>query len=205
MTKHWTAHGFARHVMPVPAAIILFALFGVFCSAVAGPVSTVAIKTDQITLHFSDPVARPSRFVLTEPDWIVLNLPNAKPGTRATPSGPILPVLQAHFSNSHIPAALERASPSFVTSGASSTDGRALELAITPALRDGDRNGSHALSGASLLPVSHFAKPPHSRYSVTIALGPPEPGLRPPKVSGRSDRPLIVIDAGHGGHYPGAV
>jgi N-acetylmuramoyl-L-alanine amidase len=55
------------------------------------------------------------------------------------------------------------------------------------------------------VPVTHSAKPPRSRYSITIPLDPPQPGLPRPRIFGRSDRPLVVIDAGHGGHDPGAV
>ena len=55
------------------------------------------------------------------------------------------------------------------------------------------------------VPVTHSAKPPRSRYSITIPLDPPEPGLPKPRIFGRADRPLVVIDAGHGGHDPGAI
>lgn len=52
---------------------------------------------------------------------------------------------------------------------------------------------------------ARHARPPRSRYSVTIALDPPMPGLPKPKIYGPAGRPLVVIDAGHGGHDPGAV
>ncbi|HTI31849.1 MAG TPA: N-acetylmuramoyl-L-alanine amidase [Sphingomonas sp.] len=39
---------------------------------------------------------------------------------------------------------------------------------------------------------------------VEAVLAPPLPVLPLPKVEGRAGRPLIVIDAGHGGHDPGA-
>jgi N-acetylmuramoyl-L-alanine amidase len=54
-------------------------------------------------------------------------------------------------------------------------------------------------------PVVLSARPPRSRYSLTIPLDPPQPGLPRPRVFGRADRPLVVIDAGHGGHDPGAI
>jgi N-acetylmuramoyl-L-alanine amidase len=54
-------------------------------------------------------------------------------------------------------------------------------------------------------PVAQSAKPPRSRYSLTIPLDPPQPGLPRPRIFGRADRPLVVIDAGHGGHDPGAI
>jgi N-acetylmuramoyl-L-alanine amidase len=55
------------------------------------------------------------------------------------------------------------------------------------------------------VPIAHSAKPPRSRYNITIPLDPPQPGLPRPHIMGRADRPLVVIDAGHGGHDPGAL
>ncbi|MCP4619941.1 MAG: N-acetylmuramoyl-L-alanine amidase, partial [Bradyrhizobium sp.] len=45
----------------------------------------------------------------------------------------------------------------------------------------------------------------HSRYSETMALPRRAPPAALPRVYGASDRPLVVIDAGHGGHDPGAI
>jgi N-acetylmuramoyl-L-alanine amidase len=50
-----------------------------------------------------------------------------------------------------------------------------------------------------------LAAPPRSRYSLTIPLDPPGAPLPRPKIYGPAGRPLVVIDAGHGGHDPGAV
>jgi len=44
-----------------------------------------------------------------------------------------------------------------------------------------------------------------SRYSLTIPLDPPGTQLPRPRIYGPAGRPLVVIDAGHGGHDPGAV
>lgn len=50
-----------------------------------------------------------------------------------------------------------------------------------------------------------LAAPPRSRYSLTIPLDPPGAPLPKPKIHGPAGRPLVVIDAGHGGHDPGAI
>nr|WP_308461851.1 N-acetylmuramoyl-L-alanine amidase [Sphingomonas folli] len=42
-------------------------------------------------------------------------------------------------------------------------------------------------------------------YKVSVAVPPPARGLRLPKVAGAEGRPLVVIDAGHGGNDPGAI
>ncbi len=52
---------------------------------------------------------------------------------------------------------------------------------------------------------AHRAAPPRSRYNLTIPLDPPGNRLQLPKIYGTPGRPLVVIDAGHGGHDPGAV
>lgn len=54
-------------------------------------------------------------------------------------------------------------------------------------------------------PAAHSSAPPRSRHSVTIDIPPIRPGARLPAVEGPAGRPLVVIDAGHGGFDPGAV
>ncbi|RJF86173.1 N-acetylmuramoyl-L-alanine amidase [Sphingomonas cavernae] len=49
------------------------------------------------------------------------------------------------------------------------------------------------------------APEPRSRYNITLALGAPRPAPPLPEISGPEGRPLVVLDAGHGGHDPGAI
>ena len=59
-----------------------------------------------------------------------------------------------------------------------------------------------------LQPVTGFrARRPEKRYSVTVPIGKPKPAVALPRIEGPADArlPLVVIDAGHGGHDPGAV
>ena len=79
----------------------------------------------------------------------------------------------------------------------------ALVLAALLTQAGNGRNGFSA--NAYRAPTVNLGRPPRSRYSLTIALDPPAPGPPRPRVMGRADRPLVVIDAGHGGHDPGAV
>ncbi len=55
--------------------------------------------------------------------------------------------------------------------------------------------------------VLFAAKRPAGRYSVTVPIGRPRPTVTLPKIEGPGDPslPLVVIDAGHGGHDPGAI
>lgn len=54
-------------------------------------------------------------------------------------------------------------------------------------------------------PIAAQAKPTRNRYSVTIPLDPVVRGTPQPRILGPKGRPLVVIDAGHGGHDPGAI
>lgn len=67
-----------------------------------------------------------------------------------------------------------------------------------------------AAGAARVLPhqAAQFrARPPGKRYSVTVPIGRAKPALPLPKIEGPDDArlPLVVIDAGHGGHDPGAI
>lgn len=55
--------------------------------------------------------------------------------------------------------------------------------------------------------LSHYAatSPPQGRYSVSVDIGKPAPAIPLPPIEGDDKTlPLVVIDAGHGGHDPGA-
>ena len=56
-------------------------------------------------------------------------------------------------------------------------------------------------------PARFRGKPPEKRYSVTVPIGRAKPALPLPRIEGPDDArlPLVVIDAGHGGHDPGAL
>jgi len=56
-------------------------------------------------------------------------------------------------------------------------------------------------------PAYLAAARPAKRYSVTVPIGKPKPALPLPRIEGPDNPrlPLVVIDAGHGGHDPGAV
>src|SRR3546814_364413 len=56
-------------------------------------------------------------------------------------------------------------------------------------------------------PSANAARPPAQTHGITVAIPPPAKAIGLPKVAGPGDdnRPLVVIDAGHGGHDPGAL
>lgn len=55
--------------------------------------------------------------------------------------------------------------------------------------------------------IAFNARPPRKTHSITVPIPPAARGIALPKVEGPRDgsRPVVVIDAGHGGHDPGAL
>ncbi|WP_419722893.1 N-acetylmuramoyl-L-alanine amidase family protein [Sphingobium aquiterrae] len=56
-------------------------------------------------------------------------------------------------------------------------------------------------------PIAMNARPPRRMHSITVPIPPASAAIALPPVLGPrgADRPLVVIDAGHGGHDPGAI
>lgn len=68
--------------------------------------------------------------------------------------------------------------------------------------------GGSALTATSPVAVAAMAAQPRRRvHSITVPIPPAARSVMLPKIEGVNDgtRPLVVIDAGHGGHDPGAV
>ena len=80
-----------------------------------------------------------------------------------------------------------------------------LLLAILSPYSSAEAMGGKRVDRIYAPPPAHRAIPPRSRYNLTIPLDPPGNRLPLPKIYGTPGRPLVVIDAGHGGHDPGAV
>jgi N-acetylmuramoyl-L-alanine amidase len=82
----------------------------------------------------------------------------------------------------------------------------ATRLSDVDALGEQERGVAVSMTHVSYRPtVAHRAATPRSRYNITIPLDPPGRGIAKPRVYGPVGRPLVVIDAGHGGHDPGAI
>lgn len=66
-----------------------------------------------------------------------------------------------------------------------------------------DRAGAMAFDA----PARMAPRPARRLHSITVPIPPVARGIALPRVEGTSDasRPLVVIDAGHGGHDPGAI
>lgn len=97
--------------------------------------------------------------------------------------------------------------PAIVSGGNFSADGRTLTLALRSVDATSFVTGVRRGRSTFTPPAGTGVGMRSARYNVTVPLDPPEGAPRLPPVQGTSDRsrPLVVIDAGHGGHDPGAL
>ncbi len=171
----------------------------------ASSISAVEVSEREIVIRFDDVVEKASSFVLSGPDRIAVDISGAEPGGPASPSGMVSGVRQGRHDSNTARIVFDLAQPALIAGGEFAADGRSLTLAVAPAEGDSFGTGVKAARKLYLPPPAYRAQPPRSRYNITIPLGPPKSGLPRPKIYGPAGRPLVVIDAGHGGHDPGAI
>jgi N-acetylmuramoyl-L-alanine amidase len=201
MTKHWTAHAFARQRERVPVALALAALTGLSSPALAGRVSGVEVAGESLVLRFDAPVEKASAVVLAAPNRIAVDVRGAEPGQLGAPAGAVAGIRQGRFAADTTRVVFDMAAPRQITSGRFSDDGQSLTLSMAPSVE----GASTAPRKSWIAPNADSAARPKGRYALSIELDPPTAGPPAPRIAGRSDRPLVVIDAGHGGMDPGAL
>ncbi len=214
------------HWLPRLAALLLFALFALAAprSAAAATIRDMDIRAETIVLRFDGPVERVSVFHLADPDRLVLDINGATTGKGGTPAGPVASIRHGQFDAETARVVLELNRRVTFSGGQFDKAGTTLTLTLAQAneksfkaaIAKGRQRVQPPLALAGILapkPKSEAAAPkPDKTFSskgrkgVTIPLAPPQRGGAPlPRIHGAgADRPLVVIDAGHGGHDPGA-
>ncbi len=185
---------------------LLFLVIAPLTAAEAGTVTGIAVEDRQIIIRFDDVVEKASSFSLAGPNRIAVDVAGASPGASQSGSGFVSSVRQARFNENTARIVFDLSEPAIVSNGSFASDGRSLTLTLQPVAED-RFSVAAAVSGRKsyLPPEAHRAAPPRSRYNITVPLGAPKSGLPRPRIYGPKGRPLVVIDAGHGGHDPGAI
>lgn len=203
MQSSWTASGIRRQSAIVPALLPILMLLS--APALSGQVAGIDIATNRITVRFDDVVEKATSFVLTGPDRIAIDVDGASVGAPVVGSGPVARVRQGGYADRTTRIVFDMAVPQGIRRGRFSDDGLALTLDLAPIADGAIADAVAAPRKLFLPPEAHRAAPPRSRYSVTIDIPAARPGLPRPRILGPAGRPLVVIDAGHGGHDPGAT
>jgi N-acetylmuramoyl-L-alanine amidase len=202
MSKLWTARGQARHRTFVSAALVALAAFA--APVEAQRVTSVDVGDERIVVRFDDNVRGASSFILAGPDRIAIDVAGAAAGRDGAGAGPVARIRQARFADDTARIVLDMTEPRAVISGRFSADGRALTLDLAPLVATEVADAVAAPRRLYRPPTAALARP-RSRYSVSVGIPAPRPGVRLPRIAGPEGRPLVVIDAGHGGHDPGAI
>ena len=206
MKTHWTRRGITRHDPIMALSALALALAAPFGAANAAGVSGVSLDNDRITINFDGPVEKATSMVLASPNRIAIDVAGAEPGGLVENEGDIADVRQGRVDGTTARIVLDLYQPIVVGSGSFSSDGRALSLTLAPVSTPGFESASTQPRKTYLPPEANRAAPPRSRYNVTVPIDPPgRTSGSLPRVAGPKGRPLIVIDAGHGGHDPGAL
>jgi N-acetylmuramoyl-L-alanine amidase len=200
----WTPYGPARHIARV---LFLLALLSGWLTGVpswAGVVQEVRVHGDRVVVKFDAPVTQASAFLLSGPQRIALDLGGTEPGRVAIAAGPVAKIRQG-VQGDGARVVFDLARPAIVTEGRFDKDGRTLTLMLRTV--DDERFARAAAERRmSFLPPFTWLQPARRHpYSVSMKLPARVSRAALPRIYGDAGRPLVVIDAGHGGHDPGAL
>jgi N-acetylmuramoyl-L-alanine amidase len=204
MPFRWTGAEPARHYRRVSFVLALLACWFAGAPSWAATIEHVHVEHDRIVLQFDSSVSDASSFILNSPRRIALDVSGVDPGRDNDTGGVVSAIRQAPHGDSGARVVFDLTQPALVTEGHFGPDGRKLTLE----LRTVD-NASFARAAAekrmSFLPPFNAAPAPtHAHYQVSQPVPAALSAVPLPRVYGDPSRPLVVIDAGHGGFDPGA-
>lgn len=197
----WTRGRGARHARPVLTLLTSLLALLPGAPAWAAGVASVAVEAERIVIRFDGPVAAASATVLDGPRRIAVDVAGVAPGAAAEAAGLVSAVRQMRAgSGSRIE--FDLADAAVIADGGLAADGRELTLSLRAADAWAFRTASLA-GRLDFFPFNlQFDRP---RYKVSRPVPPAAKRLPLPRVQGDDRRPLVVIDAGHGGVDPGAI
>ena len=172
----------------------------------AAAISAIEIGASSVTLRFDQPVATASAFMLSAPQRIAVDLPGTRMGRIAASGGLIASTRHGQYDPNTARVVFELNKPAVVSDAGFSADHMSLTLTLNPVSETlfarAVRKGRRLFGLDDAKPVD--ARAPQ-RGGITVPLDPPRPLTVPPVTGARGTRrPLVVIDAGHGGHDPGS-
>jgi N-acetylmuramoyl-L-alanine amidase len=208
VTKYFWTKGRRRlhkTIMLAPAFFLASLFIG--DPADAGTIKSVSASSDHIVVQFDDVVNKASVFALAGPNRVAIDIAGATAGGQISGEGAFKQIRQGQFDADTARLVLDLDYPVKVSRGAFSSDGKTLTLSIVPSTAAGFLDWL-GLGKIDFTPPEMFrSKPKQSRYEVSAPIGKGGAARGLPKIYGPADArlPLVVIDAGHGGHDPGAI
>ncbi len=203
MGFRWTGGRAARQGREVLTVIALIAGWLASVPASAATVQSVAIRDGRIVIRFDEAVGDAASRVLTGPRQIAVDVSGATPGREVVGRGLVTGVTQMRSGRSGMRMVFDLAEPAIVTDGGFDSDGRELTLALRTV--DYDQFAEAGIAGPLNFFPFNFGAASRPKYKVSVPVPPKARGMKLPRVQGDDTRPLVVIDAGHGGVDPGAI
>jgi N-acetylmuramoyl-L-alanine amidase len=197
-----------RALFGAAATLSLLGMSGLFgaSAAQASAISTVSVEGDAITMAFDSAIDGVSGLLLDGPRRLAVDINGLTSGTATASGGPVMQTRVGQVKPGVGRVVFDLSSYSVVRSARLSDDRKTLTLQLADA--SPREFSSAARAGRTLYgtPMALTGGDVSGRGSVTVPLDAPAPYRLPmPSVAGRADKPLVVIDAGHGGHDPGSL
>ena len=184
--------------------VLLAMLLAPVSPVAAAAITGIAVADDAITLSFDDSVAGARAFVLDGPARLVVDLAGVDARGASAAGGIVLGTRIGTARSGAARVVFDLAGPATVSQSALADDGRSLTLALSSA--SPREFGTAIRAGAKSVGPQMALDTPSPAAAVSVPLDTARPYALPiPRVSGRADKPLVVIDAGHGGHDPGSL
>ncbi len=205
MQQRWiNAFGCANKRSMMFASLLSLAVLPT-TSALAGGVNHVTVNGDRVTIEFDGTVAEASARVLSNPQRIALDIKGSTFGRAAVGDGSVAAVRVGQYAPDTTRIVFDLTTPSLASDLRFAVDGRSLSFALQPSASEDFEQATTNPRRVILSPTADMALPPRARHGVSIPIIPVGAPLPRPHIYGPAGRPLVVIDAGHGGQDPGAI
>ncbi|NWK96897.1 N-acetylmuramoyl-L-alanine amidase [Sphingobium lactosutens] len=205
----WTADHHALHKRRMFQSLALAGSLLFAAPGSAGGISGVDVLGDRVIVRFDERVDGASAFLLDAPRRIALDIDGAQMGrfNFSPGNGAIASVRQGQLNDGTARVVLDLASPATLGNAQIAPDGKSLSFSLQN-ISD-NRFRSEMGKGRTRFdaPADMAARPQKRLHSISVPIPAAARGVALPRVQGANDgtRPLVVIDAGHGGHDPGAI
>ncbi|WP_420146150.1 N-acetylmuramoyl-L-alanine amidase [Sphingobium sp.] len=205
----WTAKRAALHKRRMLQSLALAGTMLMAVPGSAGGISGVDVQDDRVVVRFDERIDGASAFLLDAPRRIALDIDGAQMGRgRFNPgNGAIAAVRQGQLNDGTTRVVLDLSTPATFGNPQLAADGKSLSFSLQGVSDSRFRSelgrGRTHFDGAAHM----AARPQKPLHSITVPIPAAARGVSLPSVEGVNDgaRPLVVIDAGHGGHDPGAI
>lgn len=167
--------------------------------AAAAVITGVTATETGVTLSFDDVVAGGRALLIDAPYRLAVDLVGVTGGTADASGGAVLRGRIGAATPARTRVTFDLDGAHALRTATLAADGRS--YTVTFAAR---RLGAAARAGIVTAPARMTLVDDSQTSDVTVPLGAAAPA-RLPDVQGRRDKPLVVIDAGHGGHDPGSL